>query len=98
MGDPSSFEAPPDQVGGSQLRVRNKHAAGLIRGEMKRLLTLRNLAIVVVLGAAFGFAVFWIVTILSLATAVYIAYLMVFYAARRRRQYASEETSDHLGA
>src|SRR5580693_7699603 len=30
---------------------------------MKRLLTLRNLAIVVVLGAALGFAVFWVVTI-----------------------------------
>src|ERR1700734_1247886 len=30
---------------------------------MKRLLTLRNLAAVVVLGAALGFAVFWIVTI-----------------------------------
>ena len=30
---------------------------------MKRLLTLRNLAIVIVLGAALGFAVFWIVTI-----------------------------------
>src|SRR4029077_16080465 len=30
---------------------------------MKRLLTLRNLAIVVVAGAALGFAVFWIVTI-----------------------------------
>ena len=42
--------------------------------------------------------VFRVVTILSLATAVYIAYLMFFYAARRRRQYASEETSDHHGA
>ena len=30
---------------------------------MKRLLTLRNLAIVVVAGAVFGFAVFWIATI-----------------------------------
>src|ERR1700726_3354867 len=59
MSDPSSFEAPR----GSHLRVRNKHAVGLIRGEMKRLLTLRNLAIVAVLGAALGFAVFWIVTI-----------------------------------
>ena len=30
---------------------------------MKKHLTLRNLAIIVVLGAALGFAVFWIVTI-----------------------------------
>ena len=30
---------------------------------MKKHLTLRNLAIVVVLGAVFGFAVFWVVTI-----------------------------------
>jgi hypothetical protein len=42
--------------------------------------------------------VFWVVTTLSLATALYIAYLMVFSAARRRRQYASEEKSDHQGA
>jgi hypothetical protein len=39
--------------------------------------------------------VFRAVTMLSLATALYIAYLMVFYAARRRRQYASEEKNDH---
>src|SRR6202790_1984590 len=53
----------PRSSRGSHLRVRNKQAVEPIRGEMKRLLTLRNLAAVVVLGAALGFAVFWVVTI-----------------------------------
>jgi MFS family permease len=42
--------------------------------------------------------VFRVVTILALSTALYIAYLMVFYAARRRRQYFSGQKSDHPGA